>query len=282
MDIWWNSRALRTPGRFFQVEPMESKAIALHIAEQIDIPAFKEAMGKDPYLGDRDELFYCENSSFLYIFRYGIVTFYGFDQVSISDILMRIKPFCKGWQTSQMSDEMEIGLGAGGTTSRVTNNKILLPESNVEAMRLALLHLSQSVALDHFAGLSEQIMVETKRHTDFLEQHGRLDLGGKKLKKYIAKVLNINNQISGNLYIFDSPEEVWEDEGLDRLDRELKQTFELKERYRTIKEQGYIIKENLSLFKGIMDHRESSRLEWIIILLILVEVLDLFIMRIIN
>jgi len=261
---------------------MESKAIALHLAEQIDIPAFREAMGKEPYLGDRDELFYCENSSFLYIFRYGIATFYGFDQGSLSDILTKIEPFCKGWQSQRMSDEMEIELGLGGTAARATNNKIILPESNVEAMRLSLLHLSQSVALDHFAGLSEQIMVETRGHTDHLERHGKLDLGGKKLKKYIARVLNINNQISGNLYIFDSPEEVWEDEGLDRLDRELKQIFDLKERYRTIKEQGYIIKENLSLFKGIMDHRESSRLEWIIILLILVEVLDLFIMRIIN
>src|SRR5690606_9282160 len=261
---------------------MEPKAIALYLAEQIDLRAFKEAMGKEAFFGDRDELFYNEGSAYLYVFRYGIATFYGYDHRSISDIIKKIEPFSKGWQRTHMSDEMEIDLGSEGTPAKVTNNKILLPRSNVEAMRLALLHLSQSVALDHFSGLSEQIMVETRGHTDFLEQHGRLDLGGKKLKKYIAKVLNINNQISGNLYIFDSPEEVWEDEVLDRLDQELKRIFDLKERYRTIKEQGYIIKENLSLFKGIMDHRESSRLEWIIILLILVEVLDMFIMRIIN
>src|SRR5690606_4097956 len=127
----------------------------------------------------------------------------------------------------------------------------------------------------HFAGLSDQILKETRKHTNYLENNGRLDLGGKELKKYIARVLNINNQISENLYIFDSPEVVWEDEELDRLDRSLKQIFDLKERYRTIKEQGYITKENLELFKDIMDHRESSRLEWIIIILILVEVLDL-------
>ena len=74
----------------------------------------------------------------------------------------------------------------------------------------------------------------------------------------------------------------WEDQELDRLDKGLKQIFDLKERYRNIKEQGVVIKENLSLFMNIMDHRESSRLEWIIIILILVEVVDLFIMRLIN
>ena len=40
-----------------------------------------------------------------------------------------------------------------------------------------------------------------------------------------------------------------------------------------------IIKEDLELFKDIMDHRESSKLEWIIIALILLEVVDLFVFR---
>ena len=32
----------------------------------------------------------------------------------------------------------------------------------------------------------------------------------------------------------------------------------------------------------IMEHRESSKLEWIIILLILVEVMDLFVIRLLK
>lgn len=261
---------------------MERRAIAFHVASSIDIAGCRGALAMEPVFMDRDELFYVEGPRSLYLFRYGIVSCHGYDRESFERVLAGIKPFCQGWQSSDLSDELEIELGPEGTPSRVANNKVQLARSNGEGLRLALLHLSQSVALDHFAGLSEQMMVETGTHTDFLEQHGRLDLGGKKLKKYIAKVLNINNRISGNLYIFDSPDEVWEDEELYRLDRDLKQLFDLKDRYRTIKEQGHIIKENLGLFKDIMDHRESSRLEWIIILLILVEILDLFIMRIIN
>ena len=63
------------------------------------------------------------------------------------------------------------------------------------------------------------------------------------------------------------------------MNQELKQTFDLKNRYRNIYERIEIIKENLGLFKDIMEHRESSRLEWIIIILILVEVADLFVLR---
>ncbi len=262
---------------------MDSKAIALHLAESIDISGCRQAIDKDLVYGDRDELFYSDGASgYLYVFKYGIVSYFGLSEATVAHFFAELKPFCIEWRRSELTEEMKIEWVPSEQASKVTNSKILLPESHVEGIRLALLHLSQSVALDYFEGLSDQIMKETRIHTSHLEHHGKLDLGGKRLKKYIARVLNINNQISENLYIFDSPEVAWDDEYLDKLDKSLKQIFDLKERYRTIKEQGYIIKENLSLFKDIMDHRESSRLEWIIIILILVEVVDLFIMRIIN
>jgi len=260
----------------------EGKAIALHLASSINIPEVRKSIQKELVFGDRDELFYSENGCHLYIFKYGIVSFFGYDDATISQILMELKPFCEDWRKSDLTEDLYVELVSDGTKMTVSGNKVMLPKSNEEGMRLTLLHLSQSVALDYFAGLSEQIMKETRGHTSYLEEKGKLDLGGKALKKHIAKVLNINNQISENLYIFDSHEVTWEDGELDRLDKALKQIFDLKERYRTIKEQGNIIKENLSLFKDIMDHRESSRLEWIIIILILVEVMDLFIMRLIT
>ena len=95
-------------------------------------------------------------------------------------------------------------------------------------------------------------------------------------------MLNIKNQISENLYIFDAPDITWESESLNQLHLALKQTFDLKDRYRYIYERTAIIKDDLELFKDIMDHRESSKLEWIIILLIFVEVVDLFVLRLLK
>ena len=46
---------------------------------------------------------------------------------------------------------------------------------------------------------------------------------------------------------------------------------------RTIHEGLNIIKDNLELFRALMQHRNSNILEWIVIILILIEVLNLII-----
>jgi uncharacterized Rmd1/YagE family protein len=107
-----------------------------------------------------------------------------------------------------------------------------------------------------------------------------MELAGMNLKKYIGRTLNIKNRITGNLYIFDSPDEIWEDEELNKLDVGLKKTFDLQARFRTILEGLQIVKENLELFRDLLQYRNSTRLEWVIIILILVEVLNLFFERI--
>jgi uncharacterized Rmd1/YagE family protein len=97
--------------------------------------------------------------------------------------------------------------------------------------------------------------------------------------KFIGKALNTQNDIADNIYIFDAPELVWDDEYLDTLQKGLKQQFDLRVRFSEIEYTMRIIEDNLSVFREISHQRESSILEWIIILLILVEVFDLLISK---
>jgi uncharacterized Rmd1/YagE family protein len=138
------------------------------------------------------------------------------------------------------------------------------------------------VALDHFSHQTNLLLQETTYHTQVLEKKGRLELSGGRLKKYIGRTLNLKNRIEANLYIFDSPEETWDDEVLNRLDIGLKRTFDLQARFRTIREGLEIVKENLDLFKDLLQYRKSIVLEWIVIILILVEVINLFIEKIMK
>jgi required for meiotic nuclear division protein 1 len=175
----------------------------------------------------------------------------------------------------KLSDEFIVETGA--SENNISYSKISLKTTDRETLRMIMLNVSQSVALDYYSEQTTTLMEETNYHTQKLERNGTLAISGKDLKKYIGKTLLLKNRIAENLYIFDSPLETWENEELDKLNNELKRNFELKERFKHVSEGLGIVKENLELFKDLLQYRNSTRLEWIIIILITVEVVNFLI-----
>lgn len=252
------------------------KVFSFQVADSIDIKQFKTTFTAEIYRADSDELFYrIEAEKFVYVFKYGLISFLGFNEVEMTAFIQVITPYCKNMLEQRLSDEYDIETSA--PKMNVGFNKIELAKADIESFRLVMLNVSQSVALDHYSQQTNVLLEETNYHTQVLERKGKLDLTGINLKKYIGRTLNLKNRIAENLYIFDSPDETWEDENLNKLDIDLKKTFDLQVRFRTIQEGLEIVKENLELFKDLLQYRNSVVLEWIIIILIFVEVINLFI-----
>ena len=252
--------------------------VAYQIANTINIKASKQQLQWQLLFQDSDELFYSSSDNkYIYLFHYGIISFFNMSNVEIDNALALIQPFCDNYLSEKITEELSVVIQPN--TLEVNFESTVLPELNSEMIRLVMLNTTQSVALDRYSEITHALISETNEHTKYLEINGRLNISGNKLKRFIGKILNIKNKISENLYIFDSPDSTWEDEQLNKLNVELKKTFDLKDRYHLIHNRIEIIKENLELFKDILDHRESSRLEWIIIILILVEVVDMFILK---
>jgi len=250
------------------------KVSSFQIAENIDVKQFKAVFAAEITHADNDELFYeIEPQKFIYVFKYGIVSFLGNTAAEMTAFIELIKPYCRNIFDEKLSEHFDVELDAPKT--KLGYNKIALEEGNIESFRLIMLNVSQSVALDYYYAQTTILLQETNHHIQTLERKGTLDLSGKHLKQYIGKTLNLKNKISENLYIFDSPDETWEDEALNRLDQGLKRTFDLQSRFKTIQEGLQITKENLELFKDLLQYRNSTVLEWIIIILIFVEVANL-------
>ena len=253
---------------------MNFKVISFQVADSIDVKQFKNAFAASIHHADTDELFYhLEEHKYLYVFKYGLVCFLGYTETEMKAFLQEIADYCKNFFEQPLSDEFDIETGAPGINYGY--NKIEIPQPDIEMLRLIMLNVSQSVALDHYNQQTNLLLEETNYHTQVLEKKGKIGLRRIKLKRYIGRTLNLKNRIAGNLYIFDSPEETWEDENLDKLDIGLKKTFDLQARFRNIQEGLEIVKENLELFKDLLQYRNSVALEWVIIILILVEVINL-------
>ncbi|HEX2606073.1 MAG TPA: RMD1 family protein [Flavisolibacter sp.] len=257
------------------------EVVSYQIADSIDIKSFKLAFKAELYYSDASELFYkMDTDQFIYVFKYGVVSFLNYDAIRISEFIHLINSFCKNPFTEQMSEVYQIESNAA--ENKIGFNAMKLMKPDMEVFRLIMLNVSQSVALDYYSDQTEKLLEETNYHTQILERRGRLDISGTNLKKYIGKTLLLKNRIAENLYIFDSPPEAWDNEELTKIDMDLKRTFDLQERSRNIHEGLTIIRDNLELFRALLQYRHSNILEWIVIILILVEVLNLLIEKLFH
>jgi uncharacterized Rmd1/YagE family protein len=261
---------------------------AYQIAEEIDIKRCRAEFPGDRATAAPGELFYRrklasplapeakEEEGYLYVMDYGVVIFAGYGDAEATAIIDRLKPFCQGTvsESSTVPGE-EFRVHGGAQDLTLDYNDIRLPVVTPEALRIVMLYVGQSAALDHYEAILNGMMDETARFSKELERYGRIKSSQRNVQRFIGRILAVRNRIIDNLYIMDAPDITWENEFLDKVDRGMKKTFDVAERFRSLDLQLREIKENLELFAELIQFRQSNMLEWIIILLILVEVVNL-------
>lgn len=250
---------------------------ACQIADSIDLRQFRRNYAGKEYSANSSEVFYkSDDDRLLCVLTYGVVVFYDYDEIKISECIEYLKPFCKNILQEKMWEEFTVQ--ESEAEDRFGYNVISLSRYDTDVLRIVMLNVGQSAALDYFSQQASVLLENTKSHTIELERKGKLHINNKQLLKFIGKTLNVKNNIVENLYIIDSPDETWNDEYLNKIDRGLKHTFDLRDRFRDIDYQLQIIKENLDLFIDMMQHRRSHNLEIIVIVLILFEVIHALIL----
>jgi uncharacterized Rmd1/YagE family protein len=255
------------------------KLTAIRVAAQIDIKAIKTHLELKPLAESSAELFYGLGTyKFQHYFNYGVIVFsdYSDDEIKIS--VKAIQSCLRSPAPNWLRETSEISLAAPATL-QFDFNQVVVDRLDAKVIRIAMLNLAQSVALDYYHEVSENLLAEVKVFANNLETTGKLKISRTNMMKFIGRALNTQNDIADNIYIFDAPEQVWEDEYLDKLHQGLIKHYDLRTRFSEIEYTLRIIEDNLSVFREISHQRESSILEWIIIILILVEVFDLIISK---
>ena len=249
--------------------------VSYQAADFFDIKALRPVIPGQLLYKDASELFYqIKEHQLLYLFRHGAVSFFNYTPDEVSSFFALVQPQCRNFFTSPFTEELIIETNA--PENKISFNKIEIENENPEMLRMIMLNVSQSVTLDYYSDQTEKLLEETNSYTQLLASKGRLIISGNKLKRFIGNTLLLKNRIAENLYIFDSPPETWENEQLDKLHNDLKKSFDLQERYRDVAGGLEIVKDNLELFKDILQYRTSLLLEWVVIILITVEVINLF------
>jgi required for meiotic nuclear division protein 1 len=259
------------------------KLTAFLVANQLDIKGIKSFLDILPIADSSSELFYKfgdDNSKYQQYFNYGVIVFAGYTEDEMKWGIKTVVPYQKNPLATWLRDEFQFRVEDGQEIS-IQFNEAVFGKVDDRVIRIAMLNLAQSVALDYYHEVSEGLLTEIKAYASQLEHTGRLKSSRRNMLKFLGKALNTQNDIAENVYIFDTPDLTWEDEYLDKLYQALMKHFDVKVRFSEIEYTLRIIEDNVTVFRDIIHQRESNVLEYIIIILILVEVFDLIISKLI-
>lgn len=254
--------------------------IGYHLGDRLDLKLIKNGLTFDCIYADPTELIY-QTHTFCYfqIFDYGSIVFFGVDKTEQTQIINAIRQILLIDSKELMSENFDIEV-IPDAEYHIFFDKVVLKEVNTDIAKIIMLNIAQSIALDYFTEQSNLLLATTRQFSSELEEQGSFSLKGKKLLQSIGKTLNLKIRIAENLYIFDTPRLSWNDEFLNKLNDDLSRELDLRIRHRSLQENLRIVKENLDIFKEITQHSHSSALEWIIIILIAVEIVNMFLEKI--
>jgi required for meiotic nuclear division protein 1 len=252
------------------------KIVAYKLGEKIRLKNLVEAYVGKVYANTGAEvLIHRANHSFIYVQNYGEVAFSDCDEPTIQAFLAFVAPFVDApiADGSEYKEDFVIEVNPNQPI-KFDYNSLQLPELNPDVIKIVMVNVCQSAVMDYFTALSESMLSETAQFTRELEMRGKVSISKTKLMKFIGKVLNAQNRVNDNLYFLDAPEIVWDNEYLGKINEGLGSTFKLKNRFRELESNLVNCDNSLRTLSQLIQHRNGNRLEWIIILLILFEVLQ--------
>jgi required for meiotic nuclear division protein 1 len=262
-----------------------SKSIRLTaflVANQLDVKGIKAFFEIKPFAESSSELFFkFSEDKYQYYFNFGVIVFTGFTEEEMRYAVKTVSVYQRTPLINYLRDDFNIAVEPGRDLL-FDFDKVNVGRMDDNMIRIAMFNLAQSVAIDHHHIVAENLLTEVKGFANQLEQTGTLRIGRKNMLRFLGRALNTQNDIAENIYIFDAPEQVWDDEYLDKLHQGLIKHFDLRLRFSELEYTLRIIEDNLTVFREVSNQRESSRLEWIIIILILFEVFDVIISKVLH
>lgn len=217
------------------------------------------------------EVIYAEiEDAEVFFFPYAAIVCWWLNDANSRQIISEVKPFEYQPLTQICEDEFTFRYGYNLT---IEDDDITLPDHGI-LTKLACSHaIAQSVKIDSFEQTIQKTIDITKELPERLAEEGRISLGGKEIRKMMGRLFIDRSSINLHQELLDTPEFFWEHPDLEPLYRNVAHYLDRERRVHVLNQRLTVLKELFDMLNEEVNHKHSSRLEWIIIWLILIEVI---------
>jgi len=247
--------------------------ITLCLAKDFDFNALsQELLASRRAVLFKDVLMIDHNQAYSMIFPYGVVVHWNVELDERRKLQTQLCEFAIDLHDDIQEDSFRYKVNA--QQHRIQFDTIEMESDEDKKNLVAVSHaMAQSIKLASFERKTQQTIEKTKHLPESLANTGRINLSKKALAKIRGQLFLANSDIILKFDLLDVPEFFWEHPEYQALYLQMSNYLELSQRTNVLSKKLDTIHTLLEMLADEQKHHHSSTLEWIIIILIAVEII---------
>ncbi|KAF3079476.1 hypothetical protein TWF102_002847 [Orbilia oligospora] len=211
----------------------------------------------------------------IFLFEYGVVVIWG---MTLQEEKRFLKDIAKFEMEKLGEEDVQVENFNFYVTSsyqpRIYNDFITLSAGSSYMVKLSISHaIAQSVKISLYEDLVDNTIEDTKSIPQDVALTGKVRMSRRKIMMHIGDlfILRININLQGS--VMDSPELMWAEPQLEPIYQAARSYLEINQRVSLLNQRLDVISDLLQMLKEQLSHSQGERLEWVVIVLIAVEIL---------
>jgi len=212
----------------------------------------------------------------IFFFNHGCFVAWGFKKSFEDKLLEYVKEFSKNPLAVIESDNLFYRYGNETTidTHERLRLDIITLDSDDPKIKLAISYgLAQSIKLEAFEQSGQDAIRQNNYLPEEIASRGTISLSRRAIFKRMGEIFITRSSINLNIEFLDAPEFFWRNPNLEPFYIMTKKFLDIPSRVMALNQKLDVLQELFDILNSQIQHRHSSLLESIIILLITVEIL---------
>jgi len=244
------------------------KARALLLGDRIDTSGLE----RTDVLSTAPLAFRAGKDGVVTVFRYGVVVLFDLSVLEEDEVLRGLQARVIGPIEPREEEVATIQVTPDKDEQILPGGPIQLRVVTPEHMIVIADALAKSVVLARDEREVSSVIEVIEPFARQLAEKGRTPGGRRVILKHIGNALLVQHRVSGRVAVAEKPDVVWDRPDLERLYARLQDEYELKERADALSRKLAVISDTAEVLTDMIDTARSLRLEFIIVVLILFEI----------
>jgi uncharacterized Rmd1/YagE family protein len=244
------------------------KARAILLGDRIDTSGLEQT----DVLATAPLTFRAGKDGVVTLFRYGVAVLFNLSVLEEDEVIRGLQPRIISPIEPREDETAIIQIAPDKDEQILPGGPIQLRAITPEHMIVIADALSKSVVLARDEREVSSVIEVIEPFARELSEKGRTPGGRRAILRYIGKAMLVQNRVSGRVAVAEKPDVVWDRPDLERLYARLQDEYELKERAEALSRKLSLISDAAEMLTDMIDTQRSLRLEIMIVLLILFEI----------